>query len=188
MSGQLEGIGAQLALKGGKITIEKIIPGSPAWKSGELKEGDVFLKVAQGKGEPVDIEGMRLDKAVQLIRGKKGTEVRLTVKSGSETKVVSLIRDVIELKEKYAHAGIIENNGEKMGYIRLPEFYTDFDGSGAHRCSDDVRALVKELKGENVKGIIIDLRDNGGGSLQECSENGGNICTPGSNRANQEPL
>jgi carboxyl-terminal processing protease len=167
MSGQLEGIGAQLAVKSGKITIDKVIPGSPAWKSGELKEGDVFLKVAQGKGEPVDIEGMRLDKAVQLIRGKKGTEVRLTVKSGTSTKVVSLIRDVIQLQEKYAHAGIIENNGQKMGYIRLPEFYTDFDGSGAHRCSDDVRALVKELKGENVKGIIIDLRDNGGGSLQD---------------------
>lgn len=167
MSGQLEGIGAQLAVKSGKITIEKVIPGSPAWKSGELKEGDVFLKVAQGKGEPVDIEGMRLDKAVQLIRGKKGTEVRLTIKSGTSTKVVSLIRDVIQLQEKYAHAGIIENNGQRIGYIRLPEFYTDFDGSGAHRCSDDVRTLVKELKGENVKGIIIDLRDNGGGSLQD---------------------
>ena len=167
MSGQLEGIGAQLQDKGGKITIEKVIPGSPAWKSGELKEGDVFLKVAQGKGEPVDIEGMRLDKAVQLIRGKKGTEVRLTIKSGTSTKIVSLIRDVIHLEDTYAHAAVIESNGEKMGYIRLPEFYTDFDGAGGRRCSDDVRALVKELQGENVKGIVIDLRDNGGGSLQD---------------------
>jgi len=167
MSGQLEGIGAQLQVKSGNITIEKVIPGSPAWKSGELKEGDVFLKVAQGNGEPVDIEGMRLDKAVQLIRGKKGTEVKLTVKSGTTTKVVSLIRDVIHLEDTYAHAAVIENNGQKMGYIRLPEFYTDFDGAGAHRSADDVRALVKELQGENVKGIIIDLRDNGGGSLQD---------------------
>lgn len=167
MSGQLEGIGAQLQDKGGKITIEKVIPGSPAWKSGELKEGDVFLKVAQGKGEAVDIEGMRLDKAVQLIRGKKGTEVRLTVRSGTSVKVVSLIRDVIHLEDTYAHAAVIDNNGDKMGYIRLPEFYTDFDGSGGRRCSDDVRALVKELEGEHVKGIIIDLRENGGGSLQD---------------------
>lgn len=167
MSGQLEGIGAQLEDKNGKITIEKIIPGSPAWKSGELKDGDVFLKVAQGNGTPVDIEGMRLDKAVQLIRGKKGTEVRLTVKSGTNTKVVSLIRDVIHLEDTYAHAAIINNNGDKIGYIRLPEFYTDFDGTGARKCSDDVRTLVKELKNEGVKGIIIDLRDNGGGSLQD---------------------
>ena len=133
MSGQLEGIGATLQDKNGKITIEKVIPGSPAWKSGELKEGDIFLKVAQGKGTPVDIEGMRLDKAVQLIRGKKGTEVRLTVKSGSTTKIVSLIRDVIQIKETYAHAAVIDNNGEKVGYIRLPEFYTDFDGTKVRR-------------------------------------------------------
>lgn len=167
MSGQLEGIGAQLQDKNGKITIEKVIPGSPAWKSGELKEGDVFLKVAQGKGTPVDIEGMRLDKAVQLIRGKKGTEVRLTVKSGTTTKVVSLIRDVIHLEDTYAHAAIIDNNNEKVGYIKLPEFYTDFDGTGGRRSADDVRMLVQELQSENVKGIIIDLRDNGGGSLQD---------------------
>ena len=167
MSGQLEGIGAQLQDKNGNITIERVIPGSPAWKSGELKEGDIFIKVGQGNDEPVDIEGMRLDKAVQLIRGKKGTLVKLTVKSGTTTKVVSLIRDVVELDDTYAHAAVIDNNGQKMGYIRLPEFYTDFGGSGGRRCSDDVRVLVQELKNEQVKGIIIDLRDNGGGSLQD---------------------
>lgn len=179
MSGQLEGIGAQLQDKNGKITIEKVIPGSPAWKSGELKEGDVFLKVAQGNAAPVDIEGMRLDKAVQLIRGKKGTEVKLTVKSGPTTKVVSLIRDVIHLEDTYAHAAIIDNNGQKIGYIRLPEFYTDFDGSGARKCSDDVRMLVQELKEENVKGIIMDLRDNGGGSLQDVVKMVGIFAPPG---------
>jgi carboxyl-terminal processing protease len=167
MSGQFYGIGAQLQVKSGNITVEKIIPGSAAWKNGELKEGDIFLKVAQGSAPPVDIEGMRLDKAVQLIRGNKGTEVRLTVKTGSNTHIVSLIRDVVHLEDTYAHAAIIDNNGEKMGYIRLSEFYTDFDGDGGRKCSDDVRALVKELAAENVKGIIIDLRDNGGGSLQD---------------------
>ncbi len=167
MSGQLEGIGAQLQEKAGNITVENVIPGSPAFKSGEIKEGDIFIKVGQGNAEPVDVRGMPLNKAVQLIRGKKGTEVKLTVKTGSTTKVVSLIRDVIHLEDTYAHAAIINNGGQKMGYIRLPEFYTDFDGRGGRRCSDDVRALVKELQGENVKGIIFDLRNNGGGSLQD---------------------
>ncbi len=111
---------------------------------------------------------MSLDKAVQLIRGKKGTEVKLTVKtSGGLTKVVSLIRDVIHIESTYAHAAIINNNGEKMGYIRLPEFYTDMDNGGGRRCSDDVKALLKDLKAENVKGVIMDLRDNGGGSLPD---------------------
>jgi len=167
MKGQLEGIGAQLGEKNGNITVEKVIPGSPAWKSGEIKEGDIFLKVAQGNTEPIDIEGMRLNKAVQLIRGKKGTEVKLTVKTGSKIKVVSLIRDVIHLEETYAHAAIIDNMGNKLGYIRLPEFYTDIDGSGGRKSSDDVKKLVKELEEENVSGIIMDLRDNGGGSLQD---------------------
>ncbi len=167
MSGQLEGIGAQLEDRNGNITVKEIIPGSPAWKNGELKPGDVFIKVAQGKSAPVDVVGMKLGKAVQLIRGKKGTEVRLTVKSGSATKVISLIRDVVQIKETYAHAAILDNNGQKMGYIRLPEFYTDFEGEGGRRCSDDMKKLVVELEHEEVKGIIIDLRSNGGGSLQE---------------------
>jgi carboxyl-terminal processing protease len=168
MSGQLEGIGAQLKDKNGEITVDNVIPGSPAWKSGEIKEGDVFLKVGQGNAEPVNIVGMPLDKAVQLIRGKKGTEVKLTVKtSGGLTKVVSIIRDVIHIESTYAHAAIINNNGQKMGYIRLPEFYTDMGNGGGRRCSDDVKALLKDLEAENVKGVIIDLRDNGGGSLPD---------------------
>jgi carboxyl-terminal processing protease len=168
MSGQLEGIGAQLQDKNGNITIAKLIPGSPAWKNGEIKEGDVIIKVAQATGDPVDVQGMRMDKAIELIRGKKGTEVKLTMKKiDNSIKVVSLIRDVIQLQDTYAHDAVIDNGDKKIGYIRLPEFYTDFNGTGSRTCSEDVKIQLKELEKENVKGVILDLRDNGGGSLAD---------------------
>jgi len=167
MSGQLEGIGAQLADKNDNITVTKVIPGSPAWKNGELKEGDIILKVAQDTGEAVDIQGMRLDKAVELIRGKKGTKVKLTLKKINNTvKTITLVRDVIQIAETYAHDGIIDQ-GEKIGYIHLPEFYTNFDESGSRTCWNDVKQELIELKHEGVKGIVMDLRENGGGSLQD---------------------
>ncbi len=167
MSGQLEGIGAQLADKNDNITITKIIPGTPAWKSGELKEGDIIMKVAQDTGEAVDIQGMRLDKAVELIRGKKGTRVKLTIKKINNTvKTITLVRDVIQIAETYAHAAIIDQ-GEKIGYIRLPEFYTNFDEMGSRTCWSDVKQELIDLQQEGVKGIVMDLRENGGGSLQD---------------------
>jgi len=168
ISGQLEGIGAQLVDESGNITIDKVIPGSPAWKSGEIKDGDVITKVAQDTGEAVNIQGMLLEKAIQLIRGKKGTVVRLTIrKPDGSSKQVVLIRDVINLNEKYAHDAVIEENGKKMGYIRLPEFYTDFERTGSPTCAADVKKELQELNAEHVQGIIIDLRDNGGGSLPD---------------------
>jgi len=167
MSGQLEGIGASLLDKNGNITISTIITGSPAWKSGELKEGDIIMKVAQDTGEAVDIEGMRLDRAVELIRGKKGTRVRLTIKKVNNTiKVIALIRDVIQTQETFAHDALIQQ-GKKIGYIRLPEFYTKFDENGSRTCWNDVKQQLIQLNGEGVQGIIMDLRDNGGGSLQD---------------------
>lgn len=168
MSGQLEGIGAQLQEKNGNITIARVVPGSPTWKNGEIKEGDIIIKVAQATGDPVDVQGMAIDDAIQLIRGKKGTIVRLTIKKpDNSTKVVVLVRDVINLDDTYAHDAIIEEGGKKMGYIRLPEFYTNYDGTGSHTCYQDVKQLVKELNAAGVDGIIMDLRDNGGGSLQD---------------------
>ncbi len=168
MSGQLEGIGAQLQDKNGNITIARVVPGSPTWKNGEIKEGDVIIKVAQATGDPVDVQGMAIDDAIQLIRGKKGTIVRLTIKKpDNSTKVVVLVRDVINLDDTYAHDAIIEEGGKKMGYIRLPEFYTNYDGTGSHTCYQDVKVLVKELNAAGVQGIVMDLRDNGGGSLQD---------------------
>lgn len=167
MSGQLEGIGAQLQDKNGNITVVKVIPGSPTWKNGEIKEGDVILKVAQDTGEAVDIEGMRLDKAVQLIRGKKGTKVKLTIRKVNNTvKTVTLVRDVIQIQETFAKDAIIEQ-GKKIGYIRLPEFYTPFETGGTRTCWSDVKKQLIELNNEGVQGIIMDLRSNGGGSLQD---------------------
>jgi carboxyl-terminal processing protease len=116
---------------------------------------------------------MDMDDAIDLINGKKGTEVRLTVKKPDATfQVIAIIRDVIEMEETYAKSAILTNK-KKLGYIYLPMFYADFTRNGAHRCSDDIRKEVEKLKKENVEGIILDLRDNGGGSLQEVVEMAG---------------
>jgi carboxyl-terminal processing protease len=167
MSGQLEGIGAQLLDKNGDITVTKVIAGSPAWKNGELKEGDQILKVKQDTGEAVDIQGMRLDKAVELIRGKKGTKVTLTIKKANKSvKNITLVRDVIQIAETFAHDALIDQ-GKKIGYIRLPEFYTKFDEEGSRFCWSDVRDQLIQLRGMGAQGVVLDLRDNGGGSLQD---------------------
>jgi carboxyl-terminal processing protease len=166
MSGQLEGIGAQLQEKDGYIKVTNIVPGSASWRQGQLKTGDIILKVAQGGNEPVDIADMRLDDAVLLIRGKKGTEVRLTVKKvDGSIIVIPLIRDIVVLEETYAQSVILKGK-KNIGYIKLPSFYADFGGqNGGRSCSKDVRKELQKLKDENVDGIILDLRYNGGGSL-----------------------
>lgn len=173
MSGQFEGIGARLQSKDGILKVSEIIVGSPAFKQGELKAGDEIHKVAQGANDPKDITDMDMDDAIELIKGKKGTEVRLTVKKPDASfKVITIIRDVIEMEDTYAKSAILYNK-KKIGYIYLPMFYADFTRNGAHRCSEDIRKEVEKLKKEGVEGIIIDLRDNGGGSLQEVVEMGG---------------
>ncbi len=173
MSGQLEGIGARLQQKDDYIKITEIVVGSPSWKQGELKAGDLIMKVAQGSAAPVDIAGMDIDDAIELIKGKKGTEVRLTVKkSDGAVTVISIIRDIIQLDETFAHSAVI-NGKKKIGYIKLPSFYADFTKTGAHKCANDVKTEIEKLKKEGVTGIIIDLRDNGGGSLQEVVDMGG---------------
>jgi carboxyl-terminal processing protease len=173
MSGQFEGIGARLMQKDGALKVSEIIVGSPSHKQGELKPGDEIQKVAQGAAEPVDIGNMDMEDAIELIKGKKGTEVRLTVKkTDNSIKVISIIRDVIEIEETFAKSAILENKN-KIGYIYLPSFYTDFNRSGAHHCSADMRKEIEKLKKQNAKGLIIDLRDNGGGSLQEVVEMAG---------------
>ena len=170
LSGQLEGIGATLEQKDGYIKVVRIVPGSASWKQGELEAGDKILKVAQAEEEPVDIVDMRLDDAVKLIRGKKGTEVRLTVEKINNTeKVIPIIRDIVVLEETYAKSLIInkDDSKNKVGYIKLPKFYADFNKQGGRSCAKDVKAEVEKLKTEGAGGIIIDLRDNGGGSLQD---------------------
>ncbi len=168
MSGRFYGIGASLQYDDGNIKVASVLTGSPAWKSGELQVGDVIQKVAQGKEEPADLTGFLVTDAVKLIRGKKGTEVKLTVKKQDGTlKVVSLIRDEIVQDETFARSAVVKTTTGKIGYIFLPEFYADFDRPGGNRSYVDVAKEVQKLKEEKVDGIVIDLRNNGGGSLYD---------------------
>jgi len=169
-SGQLEGIGAQLTQKNQYIEVMKIIPGSPSWKQGELEVGDYILKVAQENEEPVDVVDMRLDKAVLIIRGKKGSKVTLTIKKIDKTiKEITITRDVVVLEETYAKSAIINDakSDEKFGYIMLPSFYVDFSKQDGRNCFVDVKKEIEKLKEENIDGIVFDLRNNGGGSLED---------------------
>lgn len=169
-SGRLEGIGARLQADGDYTKVSNIVVGGPAWKGKELEENDIILKVGQGDAEPVDIKGMQIDEAVQLIRGPKGTEVRLTVKKvDGSTQIIKIVRDVVIIDEQFAKSLIIDGKmpGEKIGYISLPSFYADFENEDGHNCSEDVAKEIEKLKAENVSGIILDLRNNGGGALRE---------------------
>ncbi|MCF8218629.1 MAG: carboxy terminal-processing peptidase [Bacteroidales bacterium] len=170
MSGKLEGIGAQLTRRDGYITVTRIVPGSASWKQGDLASGDKILKVAQEDEEPVDVVGMRLDDVVQLIRGKKGTTVTLTVeKPDGAIEEIPIERDVVVLEETYARSTVLQSEGEehKTGYIHLPKFYVDFNDKNGRRCSEDVEKELEKLKDENIDGLILDLRNNGGGSLPD---------------------
>ena len=168
MSGRFYGIGASLQYDDGNIKIASVLSGSPASKSGELQPGDVIQKVAQGKEEPTDLTGFVVTDAVKIIRGKKGTEVRLTIKKLDGTiKVVTLIRDEIVQDETFARSAIVKEGGSKIGYIFLPEFYADFEHPNGARSYIDVAKEVTKLKEQKVDGIVIDLRNNGGGSLYD---------------------
>jgi carboxyl-terminal processing protease len=166
MSGRFYGIGAALRDEDGNIKIVTLVTGSPAWKSGQVNVGDVILKVAQGGQEPVDLTSYMVEDAVKIIRGTKGTEVRLTLKKADgSVKVVTLIRDEIVQDEKFAKSIIVQSEKGKIGYIFLPEFYADFDNAKGNRCSIDVAREIIKLKEAKVDGIVLDLRNNGGGSL-----------------------
>jgi carboxyl-terminal processing protease len=172
----LVGIGAMLRSEDGYAKIESLVPGGPAQADGRLKVGDRITAVAQGPADYVDVREMRLDKVVEMIRGKKGTHVRLLVIPSDATdpsrrKNVELVRDEIKLKDQEARADIIIRKDEtgdpiKLGWLTLPSFYADMD---KHQKSTtrDVLALLKRLKKENIAGLVIDLRRNGGGSLEE---------------------
>jgi carboxyl-terminal processing protease len=171
MSGRFFGIGASLKDDDGTIKIGSLLTGSPAWKSGQVNVGDAILKVAQGSQEPVDLTGYTIPDAVKIIRGGKGTEVRLTLKRTDGTiKVISLIRDEIVQDEKFARSVIVTTDKSKIGYIYLPEFYADFENNNGNRCYIDVAKELVKLKEENVDGIVLDLRNNPGGSLGDVVE------------------
>lgn len=167
MSGTLEGIGARLQKKNDITEISELIPGGPAWRGKELEQGDLILKVAQGDAEPVDVVGMRLDDVVKKIKGKKGTEVRLTVKKVDGTiKVISIVREVVELEETYAKSSVVKQGDKTFGVIYLPKFYINFENKDNRDAFKDVAKEIERLKAAGVEGIVMDLRDNGGGSLQ----------------------
>ena len=168
MSGKFYGIGASLLYDDGNIKVNTILTGSPAYKSGEVTVGDIVLKVGQGEEEPVDLAGYYVPDAVKIIRGKKGTEVRLTLrKADGVVKVVKIIRDEIVQDETFARSSVVTNGKAKIGFIFLPEFYADFDDPKGRRCADDVAKEITRLKEQKVDGIILDLRNNGGGSLYD---------------------
>lgn len=167
MSGKLEGIGARLQKKNDFTEITELISGGPAWRGKELEPGDVVLKVAQGSNEPIDVVGMRIDDVVKKIKGPKGTEVRLTIKKTDGTiKVITLIRDEIEIEETYLKSSIVIKNGLKYGVIYLPKFYIDFENTDNRDAGKDMAIEVERLKKEGISGIILDVRDDGGGSLK----------------------
>ena len=181
LSLSLFGIGAQLKEDDGYCTISSLVPGGPAAKSKQFKEDDRIVAVAQGSNQPVDVVDMDLGKVVQLIRGTKGTEVRLTISPADDRaarRVVTLIRDEIKLEDSEAKARLIEmpdghGGTNRIGVIDVPSFYAPIDspGNAGHSkqsyVSVDVEKLIKKLKQEKVSGIILDLRSNPGGSLEE---------------------
>src|SRR6266403_1180117 len=172
----LVGIGAMLRTEDGYAKIESLVTGGPAQVDGRLKVGDRITAVGQGQSEFVDVRDMRLDKVVEMIRGKKGTKVRLlaipaNASDPSQRKSVDLVRDEIKLKDQEARADIIikkDENGNpmKLGWLTLPSFYADMDRH-SKSTTRDVLALLKRLKKENIAGLVVDLRRNGGGSLEE---------------------
>ena len=181
ISGQLEGIGAVLQENGSYIKVMRIVPGGAAWRQKELEVDDIILMVGEGKSDPVDLVDMKVDDAVRYIRGKKGTEVRLTVKKANGTrKVIPIIRDVIRIEAAFAKSSVLEYQGlaAKIGYIHLPKFYRDFNDP-SRNCSRDVKIEVERLKKYNVDGIILDLRNNGGGALSDAQEISGLFLTSG---------
>ncbi|MCP3891526.1 MAG: LysM peptidoglycan-binding domain-containing protein [Desulfobulbaceae bacterium] len=171
MRGSLEGIGALLREDDGFIKVVRIIPGSASARQGRLKAEDIILEVAQEGEEPVDITEMRLRDAVRLIRGPKGEAVSLTVKKSDGAKeTIRIIRDVVQIEETFVKSTVLESeNGQKTGYLFIPSFYRDFEGSRnggtARNSTDDTRKEIQKLKEQFVDGLILDLRDDGGGAL-----------------------
>ncbi len=169
MSGSLEGIGATLQRDKEYTKIASIVAGGPAWKGKELEESDLILKVAQGEdGEWIDVVGWRLDDVVQKIRGKAGTTVRLTIKKpDGDVKEIKIVREKVEVGQQFAKSFLLEDGqGDKIGLIKLPRFYSDFE-KHERNCADDVKKEIEKLQKDNVKGIVIDLRNNPGGSLSD---------------------
>ena len=168
MSGNYAGIGAVLRKKVDKIEITELISGGPAWRNNSLEKGDVILKVRQeNDSEPVSIVGYRLADAVKLIKGEKGTNVFLTVKKVDGTvSEISIERDIVLLEETYIKSSLVEKDGNNYGIINIPKFYIDFENQDNRDAAKDLKIEINRLKEQGVQGLVIDLRNNGGGSLK----------------------
>ena len=168
ISGKFQGIGARLSKRKQQVEIVEIIIGGPVWRDNLLNVGDIIVSVAQSQDEdPIEISLMKLSDATDLIKGEKGTKVYLTVKrvdGGVEQVVVT--RDIVELEETYAKSSIINDDISKYGLINLPRFYVDFDDYGERNAASDLKKEIQNLKSKNINGLILDLRNNGGGSLK----------------------
>ncbi len=170
MGGKLEGIGARLTTEGDYTKVFSIVVGGPAWKTKKLDDNDIIMKVTQKGQEAVDIAGMRVDDVVQLVRGKKGTTVILTVRKKDNSIVdISIERDEVQLDDAKAKSVILNIPGkiQNIGYIHLPNFYSSFETEGGNSCAVDVAEEIRKLKEQQVNGILLDLRNNGGGSLND---------------------
>ncbi|MGS2725226.1 carboxy terminal-processing peptidase [Psychroserpens sp. BH13MA-6] len=175
MSGNFEGIGARLQKKMDAIIVNEIISGGPAWRQNQLEVGDQIIKVRQqNEDEPLNIVGMRLDDAIKFIKGPKGTKVTLTLKKVDGTiEDITITRDIVELEETYAKSSTVIKDGKKFGVINLPKFYVDFEDYNKRNAASDIRLEIERLKAEGVVGLVLDLRNNGGGSLQTVVDMGG---------------
>ena len=168
ISGQLEGIGAQLVHRDGYVRVIRIIPGSASWKQGLLKKEDIILKVSQKNEESISISEMALKDAVKLIKGPKGTEVKLTIqKPDGRVMDILIVRDVVIIEETYAKSASIQykKNNLKYGYIYLPSFYSNFNNENGRNCSEDIKKILTHPDFRNTEGLVLDIRNNGGGSL-----------------------
>lgn len=177
MGGKLEGIGARLQADDDFIKIVSIVPGGPIWKTKKAEADDLIIAIQQeGEDEVLNLYGMRLDDVVSKIRGKKGTVITLTIrkKDGSEI-LLAIERDEVITEETLAKSLIIDKVGsiENIGYIKLPKFYSSFEKKGGNSCAKDVASEIEKLKTVNVNGIILDLRNNTGGSLNDVVEMSG---------------
>ncbi len=167
MSGSLEGIGARLTRDKEYTKVASLISGGPAWKQGDLEVGDLIIKVGQADEEPVDIVGLRLEDAIKFIKGKKGTLVNLTVKKiDGSTEIITITRDVVEIEETFLKYSLVDIDDKKLGVINLPGFYINFNDKNKRDSAKDMRKAIDEMNESNVDGLLIDLRDNGGGSLK----------------------
>ncbi len=167
MSGKFEGIGARLQKKNEGIEVSELISGGPAWRGKLLEQGDIIIKVGQANEEPIDISGMRLDDVIKKIKGPKGTLVKLTVKKvDGSIKVVPIMRDEVETEETFAKSTVVNKDGKLFGVIYLPKFYQSFENKSQRDAFKDVAVEIERLKALQVEGIVMDLRDNGGGSLE----------------------